>query len=89
MKISKLKGNCLLLQIQVMLLHVVVKLGLILTLILLILFFRLSAAYIQVHLKLDSFMQAIIQTLIRLLPRKQSDLGPYCLQYRLPKNISR
>ena len=22
-------------------------------------------------------------------PREQSDLGPYCLQYRLPKNLSR
>ena len=22
-------------------------------------------------------------------PCEQSDLGPYCLQYRLPKNISR
>ena len=22
-------------------------------------------------------------------PKEQSDLGPYCLQYRLPKNISR
>ena len=22
-------------------------------------------------------------------PREQSDLDPYCLQYRLPKNISR
>ena len=21
-------------------------------------------------------------------PKEQSDLGPYCLQYRLPKNIS-
>ena len=27
--------------------------------------------------------------MIRLLPSEQSDLGPYCLQYRLPKNISR
>ena len=30
-----------------------------------------------------------IRTLIRLLPREQSDLGLYCLQYRLPKNVSR
>ena len=28
-------------------------------------------------------------TLIRLLPLEQSDLGPFCLQYRLPKNIGR
>ena len=27
--------------------------------------------------------------LIRLLPKEQSDLGPYCLQYRLLKNIRR
>ena len=27
-------------------------------------------------------------TLIRLLLRDQSNLGPYCLQYRLPKKIS-
>ena len=31
----------------------------------------------------------IIWTLIRRLLREQSDLGPYCLQFRLPKNISR
>ena len=30
-----------------------------------------------------------ILTHIRLLPWEQSDLGPYCLQYRLSKNISR
>ena len=25
---------------------------------------------------------------IRLLSKEQSDLDPYCLQYRIPKNIS-
>ena len=29
------------------------------------------------------------RTLIKLLSREQSNLDPYCLQYRLPKNISR
>ena len=38
--------------------------------------------------KISSWTQTVC-TLIRLLPVEQSDLGPYCLQYRLPKNISR
>ena len=39
---------------------------------------------IDVHYKLDFFMEANNMNLIRLLPCEQSDLGPYCLQYRLP-----
>ena len=30
-----------------------------------------------------------IRTQIRLNPKEQSDVGPYCLQYRPPGNISR
>ena len=26
---------------------------------------------------------------MNLIPEEQSDLSPFCLQYRLPKNISR
>ena len=40
----------------------------------------MSAAYVQVHLKLTFFMEA---------NNMKPDLGPYCLQNRLPKNISR
>ena len=47
----------------------------------------MSAAYIQVHFRLDNFMEANNmnpdQTALK------SDLGPYCFQYRLTKNISR
>ena len=41
----------------------------------------LSAAYVQVHLRLDSIMEANTMNLLR----EQSDLGPYCLQYMLTK----
>ena len=48
----------------------------------------MSAVYIQVHFMLVSFMETN-----NLNPdqtaREQSDLGPQCLQFRLPKNISR
>ena len=40
----------------------------------------MSAAYVQVRLRLNLFMEA---------NDMKPDLGPYCLQYRLPKNISR
>ena len=50
--------------------------------------FFLSAAYIQVHFKQDFFMEAN-NIYPNQIPREQSDLGPYCLQCRLPKNISR
>ena len=44
-----------------------------------------SAAHIQVHFILDLFMEAN-----NMNPdQTQSDLGPYCLQYRLPKKVSR
>ena len=38
----------------------------------------MSAAYIQVHPRLDGFM---------VNPNHTVHLGPYCLQYRLPKTI--
>ena len=41
----------------------------------------MSAAYMLVHFKLDFIMETSTM--------KQSDLGQYCLQYRLPKKISR
>ena len=49
----------------------------------------MSAAYIQVHFRLDFFMKANSIDPDQTAPKEQSDLGPYCLQYRLPKNISR
>ena len=50
----------------------------------------ISAANIQVHFRLDFIMEAItMNPEIRLLPCEHPDLDPYCLQYRLPKNIGR
>ena len=43
----------------------------------------MPAAYIQIHFSLDSKMQA------NTMNPDQTDLFPYCLQYRLPKDISR
>ena len=46
----------------------------------------------QVHFKLDFVMEANTMNpdqADRVLPWEQSNLGPYCLQYKLPKNISR
>ena len=48
----------------------------------------LSATYIQVHFRQDFFMEANY-IYPNQIPREQSDLGTYYLQYRLPKNISR
>ena len=42
-------------------------------------------AYIQVHFRLDFFMEANTMDPDQTAP----DLGPYCVQYMLPKNISR
>ena len=44
-----------------------------------VVWFFMSAAYIQVHFRLDFFMKA---------NNMNPDLGPYCLQYRVSKNIS-
>ena len=44
----------------------------------------LHLLHIQVNFKFRLFMEAN-----NMNPWEQSDLGPYCLQYRLPKNISR
>ena len=46
----------------------------------------MSAVYIQVHFRLDFFMEA---NNMDPGPWEQSDLGPYCLQYRLLKSIRR
>ena len=43
----------------------------------------MSAAFIQVYFRLDFLWKQTIWV------REPSDLGPYCLQYKLPKNISR
>ena len=49
-----------------------------------------SAAYIQLHFRLDFFsLKLTILTLIRLFPWEQSDMGSFCLQYRLTKKKSR
>ena len=37
--------------------------------------------------RLDFIMETKTMSLIRLLPMEQSDLGPYCLQNTLPKNM--
>ena len=44
----------------------------------------MSAAYIPMHFRLNNFMAAN-----NMSQREKSDYGPYCLQYNLPKNISR
>ena len=49
----------------------------------------MSAAYIQVHFRLDFFKEATSMNPDQTAHKEQSDLGPYCLQYRLPMNISR
>ena len=33
------------------------------------------------------FVKAVVDTIAKL--REQSDVGPYCLHYKLPKNIGR
>ena len=46
--------------------------------------------YIQVHFRLVFFMDANnINPYQTTSKKEQFDLGSYCLQYRLPKNISR
>ena len=49
----------------------------------------MSSAYIQVHFRPDFFMEANNMNPDQTAPWEQSDLGSYCLQYMLPKNISR
>ena len=49
----------------------------------------MGAMSMQVHFRLDFTMEANIMNPDHTAPMEQSDLGPYCLQYRLPKNISR
>ena len=41
--------------------------------------------------RLDFFIEADINNMnpVQTAPKEQFDLGPYCLQCRLPKNISR
>ena len=43
----------------------------------------MSAVYTQVHFRLDFIIEA------NTMNPNQSDLRTYCLQYRLPQNISR
>ena len=47
------------------------------------------AALIQVHFRLDFFMESNNMNPAHTAPMEQSDPGPYCLQYRLPKYTSR
>ena len=49
--------------------------------------FYVCSIYIQVHFRLDFIIEANTMNPDQLW--EQSDLGPYCLQYRLPKNIHR
>ena len=49
----------------------------------------MSAACIQVHFKIDFSMESNNMNPDQTAAKEQADLGPYCLQYRLPKNISR
>ena len=46
----------------------------------------MSAAYIQLY---SSALQTRFYNGSYELQREQSEQGPYCLQYRLPKNINR
>ena len=49
-----------------------------------------SAVYIQVHFRQDFFHRSKhCEPLSDCFKREQSDLGYFCLQYRLLKNISR
>ena len=41
------------------------------------------------HFTLDFFNEANNMHPDQTAPREQSDLDPYCLEYRLPKNIRR
>ena len=41
----------------------------------------MSVAYMQVHFRLDFFHGSK-----QYEPRSETDLGPYCLQYGLPKS---
>ena len=47
------------------------------------------AAYTQIHFRLDLTAEASNMNPGQTAPKVQSDLGPYCLQYRLTKNINR
>ena len=47
------------------------------------------AAYIQVHFRLDFFMEANNAIPDQTAPKVAVWSGLYCLQYRLPKNIRR
>ena len=47
----------------------------------------MSAAYKQIHFRLDYFMGANNVNPYQTAPKP--DLGPYYLQYRLPYNINR
>ena len=49
----------------------------------------MSATFIQEHIRLDYFIEANNMNPDQIAPKEPSDLGPYCLQYRLTKNISR
>ena len=46
----------------------------------------MPAAYIHVHFRLDFIIEANTMNPDQTAPK--SDLGPYCLQYMLPKNIN-
>ena len=49
----------------------------------------MSAPNIQVPIKLDFLIEANTMNHDQTAPIGQSDLGTYCLQYKLPKNMSR
>ena len=52
-------------------------------------FYLCCISYIQVHFRLDFIMETNIMNPDQTAPMEQSDLSSYCLQYRLPKKISR
>ena len=47
-----------------------------------------AAAYIQVQFRLDFIMNQTMNP-DQTATQEQTDLGLYCLQYELPKNVSR
>ena len=48
-----------------------------------------AAAYIKVHFSGDLIMEVNAINPNKTASREQSDLGRYCLPFRLPKNINR
>ena len=51
--------------------------------------FVVSQIFFFFKINFKKIFQNYNKTVLMVFPREQSDLGPYCLQYRLINNISR